>query len=138
MMATILWRMAGSPAPKGNNSFIDVEAGTWYTDAITWTAENGIFLGYGNNKVGPNDSITREQLAAIFFRYADYKGCDMTAKGELDKFRDAGKISDYARAAMQWAVGSGLIQGKPDGVLDPQGTATRAEIAAMLHRFLEK
>ena len=138
MMATILWRMAGSPAPKGNNSFTDVEAGTWYTDAITWTAENGIFLGYGNNKVGPNDSITREQLAAIFFRYADYKGCDMTAKGELDKFRDAGKVSDYARAAMQWAVGSGLIQGKPDGVLDPQGTATRAEIAAMLHRFLEK
>ena len=138
MMATILWRMAGSPAPKGNNSFIDVEAGTWYTDAITWTAENGIFLGYGNNKVGPNDSITREQLAAIFFRYADYKGCDMNAKGELDKFRDAGKVSDYARAAMQWAVGSGLIQGKPDGVLDPQGTATRAEIAAMLHRFLEK
>ena len=138
MMATILWRMAGSPAPKGNSSFTDVEAGTWYTDAIAWTAENGIFLGYGNNKVGPNDSITREQLAAIFFRYADYKGCDMTAKGELDKFRDAGKISDYARAAMQWAVGSGLIQGKPDGVLDPQGTATRAEIAAMLHRFLEK
>ena len=138
MMATILWRMAGSPAPKGNSSFTDVEAGTWYTDAIAWTAENGIFLGYGNNKVGPNDSITREQLAAIFFRYADYKGCDMTAKGELDKFRDAGKVSDYARAAMQWAVGSGLIQGKPDGVLDPQGTATRAEIAAMLHRFLEK
>ena len=138
MMATILWRMAGSPAPKGNNSFTDVEAGTWYTDAIAWTAENGIFLGYGNNKVGPNDSITREQLAAIFFRYADYKGCDMNAKGELDKFRDAGKVSDYARAAMQWAVGSGLIQGKPDGVLDPQGTATRAEIAAMLHRFLEK
>ena len=138
MMATILWRMAGSPAPKGNNSFTDVEAGTWYTDAITWTAENGIFLGYGNNKVGPNDSITREQLAAIFFRYADYKGCELTAKGELDKFRDAGKVSDYARAAMQWAVGSGLIQGKPDGVLDPQGTATRAEIAAMLHRFMEK
>ena len=138
MMATILWRMAGSPAPKGSSSFTDVEAGTWYTDAIAWTAENGIFLGYGNNKVGPNDSITREQLAAIFFRYADYKGCDMTAKGELDKFRDAGKVSDYARAAMQWAVGSGLIQGKPDGELDPQGTATRAEIAAMLHRFLEK
>ena len=138
MMATILWRMEGSPVPKGKNSFTDVEAGKWYADAITWTAENGIFLGYGNNKVGPNDSITREQLAAIFFRYADYKGCDMTAKGELDKFRDAGKVSDYARAAMQWAVGSGLIQGKPDGVLDPQGTATRAEIAAMLHRFLEK
>ena len=138
MMATILWRMEGSLAPKGENSFTDVEAGRWYADAITWAAENGIFAGYSMDKFGPDDPITREQLAAIFYRYADYKGCDMTAKGELDKFRDAGKVSDYARAAMQWAVGSGLIQGKPDGVLDPQGTATRAEIAAMLHRFIEK
>ena len=138
MMATILWRMAGSPAPKGNNSFTDVEAGTWYTDAITWTAENGIFLGYGNNKVGPNDSITREQLAAIFFRYADYKGYDLTVKGNLDKFKDADKITDYAKTVMQWAVGNGLIKGKSENLLDPQGTATRAEIAAMLHRFVEK
>ena len=138
MMATILWRMEGSPIPKGKNRFTDVEAGKRYADAITWTAENGIFADYDKDRFKPDDPITREQLAAIFFRYADYKGCDMTAKGELDKFRDAGKVSDYARAAMQWAVGSGLIQGKPDGVLDPQGTATRAEIAAMLHRFLEK
>ena len=138
MMATILWRMAGSPAPKGNSSFTDVEAGTWYTDAITWTAENGIFLGYGNNKVGPNDSITREQLAAIFYRYADYKGYDLTVKGNLDKFKDADKITDYAKTAMQWAVGSGLVKGKSGNLLDPQGTATRAEIAAMLHRFIEK
>ena len=138
MMATILWRMAGSPAPKGNSSFTDVEAGTWYTDAITWTAENGIFLGYGNNKVGPNDSITREQLAAIFYRYADYKGYDLTVKGDLDKFKDADKITDYAKTAMQWAVGSGLVKGKSGNLLDPQGTATRAEIAAMLHRFIEK
>ena len=138
MMATILWRMEGSPAPKGKNSFTDVEAGKWYADAITWTAENGIFAGYGKDKFGPDDPITREQLAAIFYRYADYKGYDLTVKGNLDKFKDADKITDYAETAMQWAVGSGLVKGKSGNLLDPQGTATRAEIAAMLHRFIEK
>ena len=138
MMATILWRMEGSPAPKGKNSFTDVETGKWYADAITWTAENGIFAGYGKDKFGPDDPITREQLAAIFYRYADYKGYDLTVKGNLDKFKDADKITDYAKTAMQWAVGSGLVKGKSGNLLDPQGTATRAEIAAMLHRFIEK
>ena len=138
MMATILWRMEGSPAPKGKNSFTDVEAEKWYADAITWTAENGIFAGYGKDKFGPDDPITREQLAAIFYRYADYKGYDLTVKGNLDKFKDADKITDYAKTAMQWAVGSGLMKGKSGNLLDPQGTATRAEIAAMLHRFIEK
>ena len=138
MMATILWRMEGSPVPKGKNSFTDVEAGKWYADAITWTAENGIFAGYGKDKFGPDDPITREQLAAIFYRYADYKGYDLTVKGDLDKFKDADKITDYAKTAMQWAVGSGLMKGKSGNLLDPQGTATRAEIAAMLHRFIEK
>ena len=138
MMATILWRMEGSPVPKGKNSFTDVEAGKWYADAITWTTENGIFAGYGKDKFCPDDPITREQLAAIFYRYADYKGYDLTVKGDLDKFKDADKITDYAKAAMQWAVGSGLVKGKSGNLLDPQGTATRAEIAAMLHRFIEK
>ena len=138
MMATILWRMEGSPAPKGKNSFTDVEAGRWYADAITWTAENSIFAGYGKDKFGPDDPITREQLAAIFYRYADYKGYDLTVKGNLDTFKDADKITDYAKTAMQWAVGSGLMKGKSGNLLDPQGTATRAEIAAMLHRFIEK
>ena len=138
MMATILWRMEGSPVPKGKNSFTDVEAGKWYADAITWTAENRIFAGYGKDKFGPDDPITREQLAAIFYRYADYKGYDLTVKGNLDKFKDADKITDYAKTAMQWAVGSGLVKGKSGNLLDPQGTATRAEIAAMLHRFIEK
>ena len=138
MMATILWRMEGSPVPKGKNSFADVEAGKWYADAITWTAENSIFAGYGKDKFGPDDPITREQLAAIFYRYADYKGYDLTVKGNLDKFKDADKITDYAKTAMQWAVGSGLVKGKSGNLLDPQGTATRAEIAAMLHRFIEK
>ena len=138
MMATILWRMEGSPAPKGKNGFTDVEAGKWYADAITWTAENSIFAGYGKDKFGPDDPITREQLAAIFYRYADYKGYDLTVKGNLDKFKDADKITDYAKTAMGWAVGSGLVKGKSGNLLDPQGTATRAEIAAMLHRFIEK
>ena len=138
MMATILWHMEGSPVPKGKNSFTDVEAGKWYADAITWTTENGIFAGYGKDKFCPDDPITREQLAAIFYRYADYKGYDLTVKGDLDKFKDADKITDYAKTAMQWAVGSGLVKGKSGNLLDPQGTATRAEIAAMLHRFIEK
>ena len=138
MMATILWRMEGTPAPKGKNSFTDVEAGKWYADAITWAAENGIFAGYGKDKFGPDDPITREQLAAIFYRYADYKGYDLTVKGNPDTFKDADKITDYAKTAMQWAVGSGLMKGKSGNLLDPQGTATRAEIAAMLHRFIEK
>ena len=137
MMATILWRMEGSLAPKGENSFTDVEAGRWYADAITWTAENGIFAGYSKDKFGPDDPITREQLTAIFYRYADYKGYKLTVTGNLDKFEDADKITDYAKTVMQWAVGNGLIKGKAENLLDPQGTATRAEIAAMLHRFVE-
>ena len=137
MMATILWRMEGSLAPKGENSFTDVEAGRWYADAITWTTENGIFAGYSKDKFGPDDPITREQLTAIFYRYADYKGYKLTVTGNLDKFEDADKITDYAKTVMQWAVGNGLIKGKSETLLDPQGTATRAEIAAMLHRFVE-
>ena len=138
MMATILWRMEGSLAPKGENSFTDVEAGRWYADAITWAAENGIFAGYSMDKFGPDDPITREQLTAIFYRYADYKGYKLTITGNLDKFEDADKITDYAKTVMQWAVGNGLIKGKSENLLDPQGTATRAEISAMLHRFIEK
>ena len=138
MMATILWRMEGSLAPKGENSFTDVEAGRWYADAITWTTENGIFAGYSKDKFGPDDPITREQLTAIFYRYADYKGYKLTVTGNLDKFEDADKITDYAKTVMQWAVGNRLIKGKTETLLDPQGTATRAEIAAMLHRFVEK
>ena len=138
MMATILWRMEGSLAPKDENSFTDVEAGRWYADAITWTTENGIFAGYSKDKFGPDDPITREQLTAIFYRYADYKGYKLTITENLDKFEDADKIMDYAKMVMQWAVGNGLIKGKSENLLDPQGTATRAEISAMLHRFIEK
>ena len=138
MMATILWRMEGSPIPKGKNRFTDVEDVKRYADAITWTAENGIFADYDKDRFKPDDPITREQLAAIFYRYADYKDYDMTFKGNLDKFKDADEITDYAKTAMQWAVGSDLVKGKSGALLVPQGKATRAEIAAMLHRFIEK
>ena len=138
MMATILWRMEGSPIPKGKNRFTDVEAGKRYADAITWTAENGIFADYDKDRFKPDDPITREQLAAIFYRYADYKGYDLTVKGNLDKFKGADKITDYAKTAMQWAVGSDLVKGKSGAQLDPQDKATRAEIATMLHHFIEK
>ena len=138
MMATVLWRMEDSPAPTGKSSFTDVEAEMWYADAIAWTAENDIFVGYDKDRFGPETPISREQLAAILYRYAGYQGYDTAGKGNLDKFKDADKITDYATTAMQWAVGNGLIKGKSDELLDPQGTATRREIAAILHRFFEK
>lgn len=138
MMATVLWRMAGSPAPKTQASFTDTAAGQWYSDAVAWTAENGIFGGYGNGKFGTNDPITREQLATILYRFAAYCGDDMSASGDLTHFPDANRISTFAKQAMHWAVGAGLINGKGDGSLDPLGTASRAEIAALLHRFCEK
>ena len=138
MMATILWRMEGSPAPKGKTAFTDVNTEKWYADAIAWTTENGLFAGYSQDLFGPDDAINREQLASIFYRYASYKGYDVTAMGKLDTFKDASNVSNYAKTTVQWAVGSGLIKGKSGDLLDPQGTATRAEIATILHRFLEQ
>ena len=136
MMATILWRMEGSPAPRGNHGFTDVEAGFWYADAVAWTVEAGIFKGYSAREFRPEEPISREQLAAIFHRYAQYKNGDTAASGSLEGFRDAGKVSDYAVPAIRWAVGRGLVRGKSGDLLDPQGTAARAEIAATLRRFV--
>lgn len=137
MLATILWRMDGSPAPKSSACYSDVPTGQWYSDAIAWATEKGIFEGYGNGTFGPNDPITREQLAAIFYRYASHKGYDMSAVGSLEQFSDKDKASSWALDALKWAIGSGLMNGKGNA-LDPTGTATRAEIAAMLHRLVDK
>lgn len=137
MLATILWRMEGSPAPKSSAEYSDVPTGQWYSDAIAWATEKGIFEGYGNGTFGPNDPITREQQAAIFYRYASHKGYDTSAVGSLEQFSDKDKASSWALDALKWAIGSGLMNGKGD-TLDPTGTATRAEIAAMLHRFVNK
>lgn len=138
MVATILWRMESEPAAKRTSNFTDVATGKWYSDAIAWTSENGIFTGYGSGKFGTNDPITREQLAAILYRYAQYKACSLTDSAKLSSFADADRVSGYAQTAMQWSVGSGMLKGGTDGKLLPQNTATRAELAAILHRFAEE
>ena len=139
-IAVIFYRMEGSPAVEGENSFTDVvrDSGTaWFYDAVTWAQQNGIMGGYDNSSFAPNDPITREQLAAIFYRYAQYKGYDTTQGGmAIREFGDYESISDYAMSAMAWAVNTGLVKGDSN-LLYPNGTATRAEIAAMLHRFVE-
>ena len=139
-IAVIFYRMEGSPAVEGENSFTDVVRGSgtaWFYDAVTWAQQNGIMGGYSNSSFAPNDPITREQLAAIFYRYAQYKGYDTTQGGmAIREFDDYESISDYAMSAMAWAVNTGLVKGDSN-LLYPNGTATRAEIAAMLHRFVE-
>lgn len=139
-IAVIFYRMEGSPAVEGENSFTDVvrDSGTaWFYDAVTWAQQNGIMGGYDNSSFAPNDPITREQLAAIFYRYAQYKGYDTTQGGmAIREFGDYESISDYAMSAMAWAVNIGLVKGDSN-LLYPNGTATRAELAAMLHRFVE-
>ena len=138
MIAVTLWRMEGEPAVKGANPYTDVENGAWYTEAITWANENGIAEGYGNGCFQPETPVTREQLAAFFYRYAAYKGYDITITGSLDRFNDKDNVSEWAKDTMAWAVGYGLIGGKDNNMLDPQGEATRAEFAAMLQRFCQK
>lgn len=139
-IAVIFYRMEGSPAVEGENSFTDVvrDSGTaWFYDAVTWAQQNGIMGGYSNSSFAPNDPITREQLAAIFYRYAQYKGYDTTQGGmAIREFDDYESISDYAMGAMAWAVNTGLVKGDSN-LLYPKGTATRAEIAALFHRFAE-
>lgn len=139
-IAVIFYRMEGSPAVEGENSFTDVVRGSgtaWFYDAVTWAQQNGIMGGYSNSSFAPNDPITREQLTAIFYRYAQYKGYDTTQGGmAIREFDDYESISDYAMGAMAWAVNTGLVKGDSN-LLYPKGTATRAELAALFHRFAE-
>ena len=136
MLVTVLWRFEGEPN-EGTNAFVDVPDGQWYTQAVAWAAANGIVGGVGNNKFDPNGNITREQMAAILFRYANTKGFDTSKRGDLSKFPDASKVSDWAKDAIAWAVGEGIIGGS-DGKLLPQGNATRAQVSTILMRFIEK
>ena len=135
-LCQILYNKEGQPAATGGSAFTDVANGAWYFDAVTWAAENGIVGGYGNGLFGSEDNITREQLAAILYRYAQAKGYDVSVGEDTNilSYTDTLEISEYAIPAMQWACGAGIIQGN-GGYLNPQGDATRAEIATMLMRF---
>ena len=137
MVVTVLWRMAGEPA-AGVSSFSDVNDEVWYADAVTWAAENGIVNGVGDGLFKPDANITREQLAVILYNYADFMEYEMS--GDLDtnipSYNDATNISQYAYSSLDWACGSGLIEGAA-GKLDPKGQATRAQISAILMRFME-
>lgn len=138
MLVTILYRLAGSPEAPGWSPFVDVPAGEYYAAPVAWAAWHGIVTGKTATSFSPRDPITREQMAAILYRYAGYKGYDRPLQGNLSQFADQNRIQDYARDALSWASGEGLITGKGEGILDPQGPATRAQVAAILQRFCEK
>ena len=136
MMVTILYSLEGTPE-AASAGFTDVADGQWYAAAVNWAASNGIVSGYGDGVFGPNDTITREQMAAILYRYAQYKGCDVTASADLSGYADVDQISSYALTAMQWANAEGLISGTSATALSPDGPATRAQAAAIFMQFCE-
>lgn len=133
MLVMVLYRQAGSPAGNSQIHFSDVPAGVWYADAVAWASSNGIAAGYGNNIFGSNDPVTREQLATILWRYAG----SPEASDDAAPFADAAQISSFAVGAVAWARAEGIVSGKPSNLFDPQGSATRAEMAVMLYRWLD-
>ncbi len=135
MLVTVLYRMAGSPAVSGESRFTDVASGEWYAAAVKWAADNGIVEGVSEHTFAPTANITREQFAAMLYRYAQYMKYSVADTAELDKFADAESVSDWAQAAMKWAVGAGLITGRTAATVAPGGTATRGEAATLLMRF---
>ena len=139
MLVTILYRNEGEPAISKNSSFADVKENTYYANAVSWAQQNGIVKGISETEFAPNEFITREQIAAIMHRYAKFKQVDVSVGESTNilSYSDFGSISEYAVAPLQWAVGAGLIKGRSETTLNPKDNATRAEIAAILHRFLE-
>ena len=138
MFVTILYRLEGKPTVTEENPFSDVEEDTWYTDAVIWAAANGIVKGYGEGLFGPEDEVTREQMAKIMYNYAEYKDYDVSARASLESFADADEISSWAVEEMQWAVAVGLINGMGDDTVAPQADAERCQIAAVFMRFIKK
>ena len=136
MVVTVLYRLENQPSTSAA-SFTDVASGAYYANAVAWANANGIVSGYGSGKFGPNDKVTREQLAAILYRYAQYKKYDVSGANSLDGYADAQSVSSYAVPALQWANAAGVVTGKSGSKLDPKGNAARAEVAAMLMRFCE-
>lgn len=137
MLVQMLYNMESRPACDAENAFIDVPVGQWYTDAVIWANDAKIVSGMGDGLFAPNMEITREQMVAMLYNYAKYKGYDVTASADLSKFADSASVSTWAQPAMQWAVAEGYISGMGDNQLAPQGTATRAEIASVIMRFME-
>jgi len=140
MLVSVLWRLAGEPAPKAPNTFVDVPDGAWYTDAVTWAAENGVVSGIGGSRFDPSGFVTREQTAEILYNYAHSKGYDVSARADLTAFPDAASVSGWAEEALSWANAAGLINGTVrDGqtILDPQGSASRAQVAMILTNYVE-
>ena len=137
--AVILHRMNGSPDMEYTNKFPDVADNQWYTDAILWASDIGVVTGYEDTgKFGPGDNINREQMAVMMYRYANYLGYDTSARADISKYTDAGNVNEFAKEAMSWAVGEGIITGKYNETqLDPQGNASRAECATIIMRFVE-
>ena len=139
MIVTILYRMEGSPNNDGKSRFTDVNSSEWYAKAIKWAVDNGIVHGYGGtSKFGPEDNIIRQDLAGILRNYAKYKGKNVNVTSDLTKFKDYKQVDSYANTSVQWAVGKGVITGNDDGTLNPKGTATRAEAAAMIQKYCNK
>ena len=139
MIVTILWRLEGQPAAEGEMPFTDVPEGQWYSEPIKWAAETGVVEGYGNGLFGPTDHITREQFVTILWRYAQLKDKDVSVGEDTNilSYDDAFDISEWAMPAMQWAVGCGLMEGRSDTVLAPQGNASRVEAATFFMRFAD-
>jgi len=136
MLVTVLWRMAGSPATSGT-PFTDVSGGLWYSEAVAWAAENGIVLGIGGGLFVPDAEITRQDMAVMLLRYLNYIKADYVVTDDYRIFADEVDIADYAKDAVQVLNKLGIILGKGNNIIDPKGTATRAEVAAMLHRIME-
>ena len=134
MLATVLWRMEGQPAPGSASPFTDVPAGQWYTDAVVWAAGEGVVKGIGNDLFDPDGLVTREQMATMLYRYA---GSPAVTGGALTGYGDQAQVSDFALQAMEWAVSQGILTGKPGSLLDPQGGVTRAEVAVILMRYIQ-
>lgn len=136
MLVTVLYRLEGEPTVTGRSSFTDVRSGAYYEKAVIWAAANGIVTGTDSTSFSPDAKVTREQLAAILYRYAQYRKLDTDASAKLNSFTDADSVSAYASEALGWAVSEGLINGA-SGKLMPKGDATRAQVAAILHRFVK-
>ena len=137
MVVTVLYRIEGEPSASGNGGFADVPSGQWYTEAVAWAKAHGIVNGYSATEFAPDDAMTREQMAAVMFRYAEYKGVASDTSADLSGYTDAGKVSTWAEEAMEWANAEKIITGTSTTTLAPSGSSTRAQLATVLMRYCE-